>query len=376
MYRFLSDNYDELVARCKAKVSQRPRRAATPEQLAHGVPVFLSQLISTFEAESEGHISESLRISGASGGNAASSSVMGASATAHGRKLLELGYSVDQVVHDYGDLCQAITDLAVERREPFSVQEFRTLNRCLDNAIAGAATEFSAGREATLARRHSADENERRGVLVHELRNHLQTATLALRALESGQLPIGGSTGDLLRRSLASIARLVGNSLADVRVAAHAPADDRGFALAGFIAVAANAAALDAERRGCRISVATVDPFLAVVGDRDRLLAALANLLQNALKFTHPRTTVSLHAHAVGDRVLIDVSDRCGGLPSGSAETMFSPFMQRSDDRTGLGLGLSIARQNVEADGGSLSVRDVPGTGCVFTMSLPRRLPA
>ena len=186
MYRFLSDNYDELVARCKAKVSQRPRRAATPEQLAHGVPVFLSQLISTFEAESEGHVSESLRISGASGGNAASSSVMGASAAAHGRKLLELGYSVEQVVHDYGDLCQAITDLAVERREPLSVQEFRTLNRCLDNAIAGAAMEFSAGREATLARRQSADEIERRGVLVHELRNHLQTATLALRALESG----------------------------------------------------------------------------------------------------------------------------------------------------------------------------------------------
>lgn len=55
---------------------------------------------------------------------------------------------------------------------------------------------------------------------------------------------------------------------------------------------------------------------------------------------------------------------------------MFSPFSQRSSDRTGLGLGLAIARQSVEADGGVLSVRDVPGTGCIFTISLPiRKLP-
>jgi hypothetical protein len=68
MYKFLSDNYADLVARCKVKVSQRPRRAATPEQLANGIPLFLSQLISTLQAEGEGHMAESLRISGASGG--------------------------------------------------------------------------------------------------------------------------------------------------------------------------------------------------------------------------------------------------------------------------------------------------------------------
>lgn len=376
MHRFLYDNHAELVARCKAKVSQRPRRAATPEQLANGIPLFLSQLIRTLEAEDEGRMAESLRISGASGGDATGSSVMGASATAHGKKLLELGYSVDQVVHDYGDICQSITDLAVERHEPFSVQEFRTLNRCLDNAIADAVTEFSAGRDATLALKQSADENERRGILVHELRNHVQTASMAYLALVAGKLAIGGSTGDLLRRSLASLSRLLGHSLDEVRVVAHAPGDGQEFSLAYFIADAANAASLDAARRGCQLSVPAVDPFLTIVGDRDHLLAALANLLQNALKFTHPRTKVTLHAHAVGDRVSIDVSDHCGGLPSGSAATMFSPFTQRSDDRSGLGLGLSIAKQSVEADGGSLSVRDVPGKGCVFTMSFPRRLPA
>jgi hypothetical protein len=47
---------------------------------------------------------------------------------------------------------------------------------------------------------------------------------------------------------------------------------------------------------------------------------------------------------------------------------MFTPFAQHGEDRSGLGLGLFIARRSVEADAGTLSVRDVPGTGCVFTI--------
>lgn len=191
MHRFLSNNRDELIARCKTKVAQRPRRAATAEQLANGVPMFLDQLIQTLEALDNGQADESFRISGGDGGDGTALSEMGLTAAAHGKELLGLGYSVDQVVHDYGDLCQAITDLAVERDAPFSVDEFRTLNRCLDNAIADAVTEFGAWRDASVALQQSTEENERLGVLVHELRNYLQTATLAFSALESGSLPIG-----------------------------------------------------------------------------------------------------------------------------------------------------------------------------------------
>jgi len=98
----------------------------------------------------------------------------------------------------------------------------------------------------------------------------------------------------------------------------------------------------------------------------------LVNLLQNAFKFTRPGTEVTLNAYAAADRVLIDVKDGCGGIPSGNTETLFKPFSQGSGDKSGLGLGLFIARQSVEADGGILSARDIPGTGCVFTISLPR----
>ena len=72
------------------------------------------------------------------------------------------------------------------------------------------------------------------------------------------------------------------------------------------------------------------------------------------------------------NRILIGVEDQCGGLPEGKAEEIFHPFEQGSAERTGLGLGLSISRRGVEANGGKLSVRNLPGTGCVFTIDLPR----
>ena len=111
MHRCLANNRDELLARCKAKVAGRPRRAATSEQLGNGIPLFIEQLTRTLRAEEDGQPWESLRISGASGGDAASMSEIGVAAAAHGKELLELGYTVDQGVHDYGDFCQAIADL-------------------------------------------------------------------------------------------------------------------------------------------------------------------------------------------------------------------------------------------------------------------------
>jgi len=370
MRAFLLNNRDELIARCKAKVAQRPRRAATAEQLANGVPLFLDQLTRTLEAEEAGNAGESLRISGAAGGGRAALSEMGVSAAAHGKQLLELGFTVDQVVHDYGDLCQAITDLAVERDAPFSVDQFRTMNRCLDNAIADAVTEFSSQRDVTVARRQSDEENERMGVLVHELRNHLHTATLAFRALESGQLPVGGSTGGVLKRSLASLATLTTQALTEVRLAVGTPTKTEVFALAQFVADAGTAASLYADVSGSSLSVPEVDPNLRATGSRELILAATVNLLQNAFKFTRPRTEVTLKAYAAQDRILIEVWDHCGGLPAGAAELMFRPFTHVGSNRSGLGLGLAIAKRSVEASGGSLTVRDVPGTGCVFTIDL------
>ena len=311
MHRFLNNNRDELVARCRVKVANRPRRGASESQLTSGVPMFLDQVIRTLEAEDVDDDAGSLQISGASGGDTLALSEIGMSAMAHGGQLLRLDYSVDQVVHDYGDLCQAITDLAFERDAPFSINEFRTLNRCLDNAIADAVTAFAAQRDVTIARRRDSEASERLGFLAHELRNALGTATLAVGALEVGNMTLSGATGRVLKRSLTALGSLVDRALLQVREdSVHR---QQTFSVAAFIDDARSAAQLDASDRGCTLSVNETDASLHVHGHRELLLSALGNLLQNAFKFTHPRTEVTLRAQASADHVLIDVLDHCGG---------------------------------------------------------------
>lgn len=372
MHEFLTKNAAELILRCVQKVAKRPYRHATAKQLVNGVPMFLSQLIRTLVAEQWGGEGAGVGISGASGGNNATLSEMGVSAAAHGTVLLGLGYNVDQVVHDYGDLCQAITDLAVERDAPFTVGEFRTLNRCLDNAIADAVTEFSFQRDVSMAEKQSADLNERLGFLMHELRNSLSVAAMAVVAMETGALAMSGATGAVLKRSHIAMQRLITSTLDEVRVKGTRLNLDEKFALASFISEAGESAQLDADRRGCTLSVMPVDPALHLEGNRELLLAALANLLNNAIKFTKATSVVSLAAFTAGERILIEVKDHCGGLPTGDVEKMFSPFTQRGADKSGVGLGLSIARQSITRDNGQLTVENFPGVGCVFTISLPR----
>jgi signal transduction histidine kinase len=371
MHVFLANNRDALIERCRAKVAQRPSREATVQQLQNGIPLFLDQLIKTLRIEQTSQPMDSRRISGPSGGGASPSEI-GKSAAEHGRALLNLGFSVDQVVHDYGDLCQAITDLAYERDAPFQIDEFRTLNRCLDNAIADAVTEFSYQRDFVMADRQAIEMQQRLGSFAHELRNFLQTATLAFTAAKTGNLSLSGATGLVLERSLEGLRDLIRHSLEEVRTATSNSAQPGLFSVADFIADVKYAADLAAQVRGCVLTVSAVDTRLAISGDRDQLYSALGNLLQNAFKFTQHRTEVALDVYALSDHILMDVKDHCGGLPPGDAERMFVPFTQNGEDRTGLGLGLSIARRYVEANSGILSVRDVPGAGCVFTITLPR----
>lgn len=353
------------------KVAQRPSPRATEEELDHGITLFLDQIIKTLKAEELTHCAESHRLSGPASGVDAVLSEMGVGAKEHGRELLQHGFTIDQVVHDYGDLCQAVTDLAVELNAPIVNDEFRTLNRCLDNAIAVAATEFNAQRDNIFADK-DAHANERLGFFAHELRNHLNSATLALTAIKAGSVGLTGATGAVLDRSLVALRRLIDRSLSEARTSAGMPVRHRLFSLADFITEVQLSASLEAQVNRCKLTVSYVDSKLAVDADRELLLSAVGNLLQNAFKFTHSGSEVILKVYAMGDRILIEVEDKCGGLPPGNVEAMFLPFTQSGANKTGLGLGLSISRRSVEANGGTLSVRDVPGSGCVFTIDLPR----
>ena len=350
---FIAANRAEIITRCRAKVAARPPGAGVEADSHHGVPVFLEQLLETLRH------------------GATSNPDIARSAIHHGQDLLEQGFSVGQVVHSYGDVCQTVTELAVESHAAISAADFRTLNRCLDEAIAGAVTEYGRHRDQSVADVANARSNERLGFFAHELRNLLNTAMLAFQVLQTGNVGIKGSTGSVLHRSLMGLRALVTHSLAEVRLT-QGIQQPESILVADLIRETGSAAALDAQSRGLTLSVPPVEDGMAVAADRQTLAAVLGNLLQNACKFTQAHSSVTLRARASADRVLIEVEDECGGLPDGNADDLFRPFHQRSADRTGLGLGLSFSRWGVEANDGRISVRNLPGQGCVFTVDLPR----
>jgi len=194
---------------------------------------------------------------------------------------------------------------------------------------------------------------------------------IAFEVVKSGNVGVGGSTGAVLYRSLAGARDLIARSLAEVGLT-RGVQNREAFLVSGFIEELAPAATLAANARGIMLTVMPVESGVAVEADRQVLAAVVSNVLQNAVKFTKPRTTVILRVGVNAERVLIEIQDECGGLPDGDADDLFQPFDQRSANRTGLGLGLAFSRWATEANDGRIYARTLPGVGCVFTVDLPR----
>jgi len=188
-----------------------------------------------------------------------------------------------------------------------------------------------------------------------------------------GSVGFGGATSGALDRSLIGMRTLIDRTLTEVRLDGGAKPLWETIDIGAFIAEVRVAAALEASQKSCSLNVLPVQPGMEVLADRHILASSVSNLLQNAFKFTHHGTAVTLRAHSSGGRVLIEVEDECGGLAQGAEQQIFRPFHQRNADRTGVGLGLSISRHGVESFGGVLSVRNLPGRGCVFTINLPHK---
>jgi hypothetical protein len=211
LHEFLTSNRTALIDRCRVMVGGRSDPKPTEEELVHGVPTFLDQLIETLKVEQSSEaLNNSFTVRNARGEVA---SDVGTTAALHGRDLFFKGFTVEQVVRDYGDVCQAVTNLAFETGAPISVDEFRTFNRCLDNAIAGAVTEYAKHIPASNDDNLRAS-NSRIGPIAQELRNHLHTAILAVTAMKTGSVGTGGATAAVLDQSLVAMRDIIDRSIA------------------------------------------------------------------------------------------------------------------------------------------------------------------
>jgi signal transduction histidine kinase len=352
LHEFIKANRTEILAGAQTLVDARLAPPATVAELSRGAPMFIDQLLGALAGVS---VPVGSGITESSG--------------AHGADLLRAGCSYSQVVHDYGSVCQEVTWLAHKMNLSITPEEFHTLNRCLDDAIAGAVTEFARLREEAI----ELVESEHVGLLARELRNPLAAAFLTYQVVKTGTLAIGGSTWTELGRNLRRVSALIDRTMARVRLDAGVQTPER-LSVFAFIEELEVGAALEASARGLTLSVTPVERGVDVDVDRQLLSAAVANLIQNGLQFTRAGGHIALTSSSTSHRVAIAVGDECGGLPAGMEQRLTRAFAQPLDAGAPLGPGLSIVRQSVLAIGAELRVRDIPGKGCVFTIDLPRRV--
>jgi hypothetical protein len=213
LHEFLTSNRQELIRRCRTKDAKRCEPTGTPAAIDHGVPLFLQQLVETLRFE------ETTSSRGDADPNPTPAPTdIGRAAAVHGAELLRLGYSVDQVVHDYGGVCQSVTALAVEQNIPISTDEFRTLNRCLDDAIADAVAAFGCARE-TLIVREAESLQHRLAIFVAEHRRLVDIINHSFSAIKTGNIGLNGATGTLLIHAVDELRTLVERTLPEIRPA-------------------------------------------------------------------------------------------------------------------------------------------------------------
>ncbi len=286
----------------------------------------------------------------------------------HGSQRLALGFSLDAVVREYGAMRTAIVHVVSSAGVELSARDLQVIFDCVINGIAGAVSEYSRQRDAEMQRQAT----EHFAFVAHELRNPLSSAILALTSLESrGALPINDRTVAALDRGLRSMHEMIDHSLRLARIGSGVDINCEPVKARALLEETVAAVAVNADEKQIRVEVQLEgDPELLV--DVRLVRSALSNLVRNAIKFTHLAGKVTLRGKMVGTRASIEIEDGCGGLPSDDLEKVFSPFVQLGNKgSSGFGLGLAIARQAVDAHGGTLRVQNVPNHGCIFVLELP-----
>jgi len=359
LHDFLLAERDRILALCAQKLLDVSDARNSSEEMERGLPIFYDELIEILRADEE-ESSQAV--------DHFSNSVHRDEAVRRGKESPRLGYTISQVVHGYGALCQAITEYVTEQGgEPIQAREFNRLNFCLDVAIAEAVTEFSQGQRDATAQ----EEVQRLGFLAHEMRNALTNAFTAHHLIKKGVVGFCGSTSRVLDDALNRMKDIIDQSLSEVRLRGEPTVKRLKCRVIDLVGEVEATATFEASARSVQLNI-EVAPELEIDADRHLVVSVISNLVQNAVKFTRLYGKVWIRGRCVEGRVLLEIEDECGGLPPGNIEELFRPFSQRGTDRTGVWLGLSIARHTLSLNDGQVSARDIPGKGCVFTIDLPR----
>lgn len=358
LHTLLVEHETAILEKCRLKVAKVVDQSATSKTWDVGLPMLYAELVEVLRISCESDSAQSRQ-------KYVYETVRASASRAHALEAFSHGFTVSQLVHGYGCICQGITEYAVEENAPITAAEFGQLNLCLDVAIAQAVTEYealrseNAGQEASL----------QLGYLAHELRNSLSSAMMAHELIKGGDVATAGATSAILSNSLQAMKHIIDRAMMEVRIGEVIQVERVRIQILNLLGKVESAARPEANERSITLHV-QADSDLETLGDRHLIASAVANLVQNAIKFTKPNSSVWVRARLEGDEIVIDVEDRCGGLPEGKTAELFVPYKQAGANRSGLGLGLAIAQRAVQLNDGTLTAMDLPGVGCVFTIRL------
>jgi signal transduction histidine kinase len=211
----------------------------------------------------------------------------------------------------------------------------------------------------------------------HELRSPMASVIGSARTLRQRWRELSAEQReaflDLIAAETDRLAGLIGDVLDTSRIEAGTFTYDFGAVDVGEL-VRDSVAAASLGQDEVAVSAAVPELLPPVRGDRERLRQVLANLLENALKYSTADGEVLVRAFADPDAVRVEVADAGPGIAPEHHQLIFEKFGRIATDgsgKPGTGLGLFIARSIAEAHGGSLGVRSGSRRGAVFTLTLP-----
>ena len=286
-------------------------------------------------------------------------------AASHGVERLSIGFRIDRVVAEYLLIARLVLEIAAADGVRPTTDELLVLLETAGDGAAIAATEYIRRREADLLHR----ESEHAGFLAHELRNSLASARFAFELLKRRDFTNPAPLVAIVDAGLHQAGSRLDDALAGARVRGGIVSPVRVFARLMLEEIAAQLRP-QADARQITMVVEAPDDLTAQA-DARLLRSALENLASNGVKFSHQGGTVTLRAFSRGESLFFEVADECGGIDESELDRLFRPFVQAGQERTGFGLGLAIARECAEAQGGSLHLANVPGHGCIFTLNVP-----
>jgi signal transduction histidine kinase len=357
LHEFLLTEQKNILALCAKNLSDSDDSRDSKELTEIGLPIFYNELIEVLRADKERSEKPTTHTKGLHHDSAARC----------GKESFRLGYTISQVVQGYGMLCQAITNHAEDQHTPILTREFNRLNFCLDVAIAQAVTEFSRAQRSSLV----ADEAQRLGSIAYEMRNALCKVATSHQLIRKGLIGYGGDTNQVLEDAITEMQNIINGPLLEARLQKGFVVDLLKCRLIDIVSTVEVIAIFPANVRSIKLSI-DVSPDLIVEVDHHLVVSAMSDLVQNAINSTRFNGNVWVRAKAAADRVLIEIEDQCGGISEIKLEELLAALNQNGEDLSSVSEHRLSTSERISLTDGRISLRNIPGNGCVFTIDLPQ----